>query len=70
MRRYPPEREPERFERVRAAYEALRDPRRRLQHALFNRAAPEVEEVLECLKPAVAGSRPSLDELLAVLGGH
>ena len=31
----PPDRAPEQFEKIRDAYEILRDPRRRLQHRLF-----------------------------------
>ena len=36
VREYPPDRAPEQFERVRDAYEILRDPRRRLRHRLFS----------------------------------
>ena len=32
---YPPDRAPEQFEKIRDAYEILRDPRRRLRHRLF-----------------------------------
>lgn len=31
----PPDRAPEQFEKIRDAYEILRDPRRRLRHRLF-----------------------------------
>lgn len=36
VREYPPDRSPERFEKIRDAYEILRDPRRRLRHRLFS----------------------------------
>ncbi len=35
VREYPPDRAPEQFEKVRDAYDMLRDPRRRLRHRLF-----------------------------------
>jgi curved DNA-binding protein CbpA len=35
VRENPPDRSPERFETIRDAYEALRDPRRRIQFRLF-----------------------------------
>jgi curved DNA-binding protein CbpA len=36
VRECPPERSPEEFERIRDAYETLRDPRRRVRHRLFS----------------------------------
>jgi len=36
VRRYPPEREPERFARIREAYDRLRDPVIHLENRLFN----------------------------------
>lgn len=40
VKEYPPDRDPEAFERVRDAYETLRDPRRRTREMLFS-ADPE-----------------------------
>ena len=36
LKQYPPERAPEQFERVRDAYELLRDRRRRAEYTLFS----------------------------------
>jgi curved DNA-binding protein CbpA len=36
VRECPPDRAPEQFERIRDAYEVLRDPRRRMRHRLFS----------------------------------
>lgn len=36
VRKFPPDREPEQFARVRAAYDALRDPLVRLESTLFD----------------------------------
>ncbi len=47
VRAHPPERDRVRFERVRAAYEAIATERARLAHALFDAAAPSLEEMLE-----------------------
>jgi curved DNA-binding protein CbpA len=35
VREFPPDRAPEQFEAIRDAFEALRDPRRRIRHRLF-----------------------------------
>ena len=35
LKQYPPERHPDEFERVRDAYELLRDPRSRIRNLLF-----------------------------------
>jgi curved DNA-binding protein CbpA len=36
VKEFPPEREPAEFERIRDAYEILRDPHRRMAHLLFS----------------------------------
>ena len=36
IKAFPPEREPEQFERIRDAYALLRDPRRRIKYMLFH----------------------------------
>src|SRR5580658_2566976 len=36
LKEYPPDRCPDEFEKVRDAYDLLRDPRRRSQHTLFS----------------------------------
>jgi len=52
VQEHPPDRSPEKFELIRDAYEALRDPRRRLQQQLFggDAAAPFVT-LLDASKP-------------------
>jgi curved DNA-binding protein CbpA len=37
VKEFPPDRSPEEFEKIRDAYEALRDPRRRAKAILFSR---------------------------------
>ncbi len=36
VKQYPPDQSPEQFERIRDAYDALRDPRRRARHLLLS----------------------------------
>ncbi|MBO0911919.1 MAG: DnaJ domain-containing protein [Acidobacteria bacterium] len=54
IREYPPDRHPEEFERVRDAYEQLRDRRRRVEHTLFS---CDPESPLESLLHAIADDR-------------
>jgi curved DNA-binding protein CbpA len=53
VQEHPPDRSPEQFELIRDAYEALRDPRRRLQQQLFggDPAAPFVT-LLDASQPS------------------
>ncbi len=45
---HPPDRSPVEFERVRDAYEVLRDPRRRARHMLFSgEAEPKMVSLIE-----------------------
>ena len=54
LKEYPPDRSPVEFERVRDAYELLRDRRRRWQHTLFS---CDPEAALESLLDGTAGER-------------
>ena len=46
LRRHPPERSPERFEALRAAFERIETHRRRLAYRLFEDPPPDVEELV------------------------
>jgi len=54
LKEYPPDRSPAEFERVRDAYELLRDRRRRSQHTLFS-CDPEAS--VESLLDGTSGER-------------
>jgi curved DNA-binding protein CbpA len=56
VRAYPPDREPERFQAYRAAYEAVRDQRKRLEAKLLRTN----DAALSRLKLAVAASSGSI----------
>ena len=69
VKQYPPDRSPEQFERIRDAYQALRDPRRRARQLLH---AVDPEAPLVSLLPdhpkarLFVGPQPWLDALKAL----
>ncbi len=60
VRQHPPEREPEMFKRIRAAYEQLRDPAQRQQTDML-RWQPWTEPVLGDVPPLEAVLEQTLD---------
>lgn len=71
VRTHPPERDPERFQKITEAYEALRDRRRRIQSMLFGMAEyPDHQMALDALLDAHRARRraPGLKTLLAAEG--
>jgi curved DNA-binding protein CbpA len=68
IRACPPERDRQRFEAVRAAYESIATERERLAHALFDATAPTVQEVIEILSADWRPARPDLPRLRRILG--
>jgi len=69
IRACPPERDRQRFEQVRAAYEAIANARARLGHDLFDAAAPTPEDLLAALQADFQPQLPSAQRLRRVLGG-
>ena len=70
-RAHPPSRDPDRFRRIAAAYEALQDDRSRVRTAILGMASyADWELALQALVEARQGSRktPGLQELLAAEG--
>ena len=67
VREHPPERDPERFQTIRAAFEAVADHRRRLGYRLFHHELPDVAVLLESLAEARPRRRPQEPLLLQVL---
>lgn len=70
IRACPPERDPKRFEQVRAAFEAIASEPQRLSHALFDTRAPTVDELLEILSAQWHAGRPTEAALYRLLGGQ
>lgn len=68
VKEYPPDRAPQEFEKVRDAYEALRDPRRRTRQLLLS--VDPKQPLASLLKDRVSGRRFTGPEpWLAVLKG-
>ncbi len=67
VRQYQPERHPQEFSEIRAAYEHLRDPVVYLQDRLFNLTASRtLEDLLADLRPDVRSERIPTDLLLSL----
>jgi curved DNA-binding protein CbpA len=70
IRACPPERDRQRFEQVRAAFEAIATERQRLAHALFDASAPTSRGVLERLSAGWKARTPTEAALYQLLGRH
>lgn len=68
IRDCPPERDRQRFERVRAAYEAVASVRGRLSHALFDKTIPTLEDILAAVDTGFQPRRVDERRLRRVLG--
>lgn len=68
VRACPPERDRQRFEEVRAAYEAIASEPLRLAHALFDTAAPTSHDLLLAISAEWRPGHPSEATLYRVLG--
>lgn len=67
VRRHSPEREPERFAAIRAAYEELRDPIVNLAKRLFDTSALQTfDSLLEQVRPDVRAHRIPTQTLLTI----
>ncbi|MEA3250472.1 MAG: DnaJ domain-containing protein [Pseudomonadota bacterium] len=70
VKRSPPERDPQRFEALRRAYEALRTRRDRLAYELFDTSPPTLDEALDKAVPTSAPQRPDAAQFAALLRGE
>ena len=69
VRACPPERDAARFERVRAAFEAIGSERARLAHRLFDTTVPSPDDVLAAVVALPQAPRLDPARLLRVLAG-
>src|SRR5881397_3395941 len=68
VRQFSPERHPEKFAAIRAAYEQLKDLDTRLRHRLFEAGKNEsIEALIEELACRTKRRRASLETLLSIL---
>ena len=67
VRLSPPDREPERFAAIRAAYDEVRDPARRLESLLFRSSTTDSLDVLAAdLRARLVAARLPIETLLAL----
>lgn len=67
VRQFPPDRAPERFAAIHAAYDAVRDPARRLEAQLFRVASTDsIDALVADLRARLTEARLPLDVLLAL----
>ena len=67
VREFPPDRAPERFAAIRAAYEEVRDPARRLEAQIFRASTTDALDALDAdLRARLAAARLPLDALLSL----
>ncbi|MCU0834113.1 MAG: molecular chaperone DnaJ [Chromatiaceae bacterium] len=69
IKRWPPDRDPARFEALRAAYESVRTRRDRLAQALFDATPPTVGDILDKAAPVGEPRRPGAALFAALLKG-
>lgn len=67
VRQFPPDRAPERFAAIRAAYDEVRDPARRLEAQIFKPSTTDSLDTLAAdLRARLVAARLPLDALLAL----
>jgi curved DNA-binding protein CbpA len=69
IKRWPPDRDPLRFEALRAAYESVRTRRDRLAHNLFDASPPTISDILDRAAPVAEPQRPDAALFAALLKG-
>ena len=69
IKRWPPERDAQRFEALRAAYEALRTHRDRLAYALFDTSPPTPADLMDKAGKVGEPRRPDPELFAALLRG-
>ena len=70
VRQYPPEREPQRFAEIRAAYDQLRDPITNLHGRLFSLASVDTLESLAAAEQSGRATRRIPTDLLLSLADN
>ena len=67
VRQHPPEREPEQFQAIRLAFEAIKTRRDRLRYRLFQLETPDMEALVETTLQGRTGKRPTEQQFLRAL---
>ncbi len=67
VRQFPPDRAPERFAAIRAAYDEVRDPARRLHGMIFRLSTKDsVDAIIKDLRSRLLEARVPVDVLLSL----
>jgi curved DNA-binding protein CbpA len=67
VREFPPDRAPERFAAIRAAYDLVRDPVRRLENQLFSiESSDSIDALIDDLRARLRDARIPLETMLAL----
>ena len=61
VRQYPPERDPEQFQKIRDAFEMIKTQSQRLKYQLFHHEPPSLEALLDRALQVGQAQRPSED---------
>ncbi|HIE01112.1 MAG TPA: molecular chaperone DnaJ [Thiotrichaceae bacterium] len=67
VRQYPPERAPEQFQTIRAAFEAIKTQQQRLKYQLFHHEPPSLNALLEHAQQNGTPQRPTVELLTQAL---
>ena len=70
VRDCPPERDPQRFQQLRAALEKIRTHRDRVALEMYDTTPPDIDDILARAAPTEAGKRPSMALMAALLRGE
>ncbi|RKZ54058.1 MAG: molecular chaperone DnaJ [Candidatus Parabeggiatoa sp. nov. 3] len=67
VRQYPPERAPEQFQKIRAAFEAIKTQQQRLKYQLFHHEPPSLNALLEHAQQSGTPQRPTVELMTQAL---
>ncbi len=67
VRKYPPDRNPQRFQQIKEAYEQLKTSKNRLQYFLFSTTLADRDDLIAALLPDKEYKRPDLQLIKRVL---
>ena len=70
VRESPPERDPERFQLIRAAYEAIKTRPDRLRYRLFGQESPDLAALVASALQAGPRRRPTEQQLRQIVSGR
>ncbi len=67
VREYPPEHDPEQFQAIRTAFEAIKSHRNRLRYHLFQQDSVNIDDLVQHALWSAPSQRPTKHQLLRVL---